>query len=197
MNAVVQPTDLATAVEEPRHRFSVADVEAMMRAGLVEEGAREELIEGELVKMPEDGELHRDYSCELGRWLYGSLDRSFVVMPGTTLVLSEYNAPSPDWYVFDGLLKTADVRGPDVLLVIEQADSSVRRDLGWKADMYARHGVRDYWVVELATARIHVHREPGEGGYGAVRVFERDRAAEALLIPGLALRLADLPRVGS
>ncbi len=196
MNAVVRPTDLATAVEEPRHRFTVADVEAMMRAGLVEEGAREELIEGELVTLPEGGELHRDYSAVLGRWLFRALDDSFVVMPGTTLVLSDHNAPSPDWCVFDASLKTGDVRGPDVVLAIEQADSSVRRDLGWKAKLYARHGVRGHWVIELDAARIHVHRGPGAEGFTSVETFEREDVASSLLVPGLSLRLADLPRVG-
>ena len=196
MNAVVRPTDLATAVEEPRHRFTVSDVEAMMRAGLVEEGAHEELIEGELVEMPADGARHKDYSYGIGRWLMRALGDDHVVMTGSTLVLSDFNAPSPDFHVFDAGLATEEVRGPDVLLVIEQADSSVRRDLGWKADLYARHGVREYWVIELESARTHVHRDPREDGYGSVKVFERGAAVEALLIPGLALRLADLPRVG-
>ncbi len=196
MNVAVRPPDLATSVEEPRHRFTFADVLAMMKLGLVEEGAREELIEGELIEMPADGDRHKDYTVALTRWLLRALDETYAVVPGSTLVLSEQNAPSPDFHVFPAKLATGDVRGPDVLLAIEQADSSVRRDLGWKAKLYARYGVRDYWVVELDAARVHVHREPGAEGYGAVEVFEREEAVGALLIPGLTLRLADLPRVG-
>ena len=48
----------------------------------------------------------------------------------------------------------------------------------------------------MEAERVHVHRAPGPEGYGSVEVFERDQLVEALLIPGLALRLADLPRVG-
>lgn len=111
-------------------------------------------------------------------------------------MLSDDNAPSPDFQVFPARVPPVDARGPDVLLAIEQSDSPVRRDLGWKAQLYARHGVRDDWVVELEAELVHVHREPGAEGYGSVRVFARTDVIEAVLIPGLKLRLADLPRVG-
>lgn len=195
MNAVAPQKQFSPdAADAPRHRFTVDEVMAMSAAGLLDD-KRVELIEGELIEMPSDGPRHRDYAAVLGRWLIRALDDDFVVMPATTLVLSTWNAPEPDWYVFAAATPTADVRGPDVLLALEQSETSVRRDLGWKADLYARHGIRDYWAIELETGRTYVHRDPTPDGYRTVTTHERDASIEALLIPGLSLRIADLPRV--
>ena len=94
-------------------------------------------------------------------------------------------------------LAPGDVRAPDVRLAIEVSDTSLTRDLRIKAELYARFGVVDYWVVDVRAERVLVHREPGPAGYGDVRVASREEAVKALRIPGLALRLADLPRFGA
>lgn len=111
-------------------------------------------------------------------------------------MLSPYWAPSPDWYVFSADLAEGEVDGDNVLLVIEQADSSLRTDLNDKAALYARHGVRDYWVLDLEARRVHVHRGPTPDGYAeTLPPFGADQPVEALLIPGLSLRLDQLSRV--
>ncbi len=86
----------------------------------------------------------------------------------------------------------AELRGGQTLLVIEQADSSRRRDLGWEAALYARHGVRDYWVIDLEQREIHVHRDPADSGYGFRKRFAAHEGIDALLIPNLVLRLDQL-----
>lgn len=76
------------------------------------------------------------------------------MVPSSTLVLSDRDGPKPDWWVFPAVRRTADVRGPDVLLTIEVADASIAFDLGAKAELYARHGVRDCWVVDVAARQL-------------------------------------------
>ena len=191
MNAIVPKSELVP------HRFTVDDVRAMVRAGVIEEGARVELIDGELVEMPSDGPLHNRWSSALGYWLFPALrpDR-YAIVPGSTLQLTDNLSLKPDYYVYDAALNELDVRGPDVLLAIEEADSSLRKDLGWKAKLYAQYGLRDYWVMDLNAKRVHVHRDPLADTYSSIEVFGPDEPITALLIPGLTLRLSDLPRVG-
>ena len=189
MNAVARPAQFTP------HRFTVEEMWALQDSGALGDKAVE-LIEGELVDMPAEGPLNIDWSGLLGHWLYTSLSGDLRCVPGLTLRLSSESGPKPDWWVYPAARRAADITAADVLLAIEQSDSSVGRDLGWKADLYARFALPDYWVVELKAERVHVHRDPGPDGYGSVEVFERDQLVEALLIPGLALRLADLPRVG-
>jgi Uma2 family endonuclease len=169
----------------------------MMRAGVIPEGAQVELIEGLLIEMPADGPQHRQFTNDLAFWLYSILDqRKYTVLPNTTLVLSEDSAPSPDWSITPADIPMDAVRGSDSLLVIEQADSSLTRDLQSKAALYAAHGVRDYWVIDINAKTLHIHRDPTPEGYGFKQRFAADAGVEALLIPGLTLRLDALSRVG-
>jgi len=51
--------------------------------------------------------------------------------------------------------------GPaDILLVIEVADSTLRRDLAIKLPLYARNAVAEVWIVDLTVDRVIVHRNP-------------------------------------
>ena len=46
------------------------------------------------------------------------------------------------------------------------ADTSLRFDRGQKAAIYARRGVLELWIVDVAGERILVRREPSAAGYG-------------------------------
>lgn len=191
MNAAARQTEFKPAVpERVPHRFTVDEMWALQDSGALGD-ARVELIEGELVDMPADGPLNVDWSMVLGRWLYRSLPDDLGCVPGLTLRLSDESGPKPDWWVCPIALPAAEVTAADVRLAIEQSDTSVAGDLGWKAKLYASFALPDYWVVDLQAERIHVHREPTPQGYASVEVFEREHAVEALLIPGLVLRLSE------
>jgi len=189
MNAPFQAADFI------HHRFTVADVRAIIDTGVLDPDARIELIDGGLIDMPADGPRHNDWTISLGRWLQRNMGDEYAVLPGSTVVLSDDNAPKPDWCVFPADVATVDLRGTDILLAIEQSDTSLIRDLGWKADLYARFGVQDYWVIDLATHVVHVHREPSANGYKSLRRHGRDEPVEVLLIPGLVLRTGTLTRI--
>jgi Uma2 family endonuclease len=188
MNALAQPFTV--------HRFTVDDVYDMYAKGVLTAEHGVELIEGQLVDMADDSPEHIDWVSVLGGWLHESLGRRFMIVPGSTLRLDDYNGPKPDWWVFDPSVPTAQVRGPDVLLGLEVSQTSRAKDLGPKADLYARFGVRDYWVADVQARRVHVHRDPGPAGYGWTRTYEAHEPVEALLLPGLTLVVDDLPRIG-
>lgn len=189
MNAPIQ------IAEFTRHRFTVDDARALGAAGVFEKNARIELIDGELIDMPPESPLNVDWSIALGRWLARSLSDDYAIVPGLSLVLSEWNAPKPDWWVFPAALETEAVRGPDVLLAIEQSDTSLSRDLGWKADLYAQFGLSDYWVIDLKDRSVVVHRDPSPEGYRTKRRYGSEDDVPALLIPGLVLTIPALTRV--
>ena len=67
MGSAVRVTSAAEGL--PRRRFTVAEVEAMVAAGVMEEDERVELIGGELVPMSPKGSRHEvDQDCALDRW---------------------------------------------------------------------------------------------------------------------------------
>ncbi len=86
-----------------------------------------------------------------------------------------------------------EVKGQDILLAIEVAESSIGYDRGLKARIYARHGVRELWVVNARTRVTWVHTQPGvDGSWGSVEERPADAALSTHLLPGLAIRMADL-----
>jgi len=125
--------------------------------------------------------LHRDLSDDIAIHVEG------------TLSLARGVSPMPDIFLHSVNTRVDEVRGPDVLLLIEVADSSLLRDLILKASLYARHGVTDYWVVDAYGRRIFVHRRPGPDGYGEITQVDRDGEVVPLAFPDLTVRVADLP----
>jgi Uma2 family endonuclease len=75
------------------------------------------------------------------------------------------------------------------LLIIELAESSLKKDLGLKAKLYARAGIPDYWVVDLNERTIVVHRTPEAGRYTNVQRFDRWANVQALLVPEIVVCL--------
>src|SRR5579872_3245289 len=68
----------------PRRRFTVAEVEAMVAAGVMEEDERVELIGGELVPMSPKGNHHEVVKAALLRRWYRSAPDEVDLIPETT-----------------------------------------------------------------------------------------------------------------
>lgn len=146
------------------------DVLAMTRAGVVPEGRGYELIEGVLVAMAAQYDPHVKRIAILLRRLNAMLAEDHLVGSAPSIFLSEHTMLEPDIAIYPMAMKSTDVRGPDLALVIEVSDTTLRNDLGKKARLYAAHGVRHYWVVDVTGERLHRHTEPGEAGYGRIAV---------------------------
>jgi Uma2 family endonuclease len=78
----------------------------------------------------------------------------------------------------------------DVLLIVEVSDSTLRYDRDVKAELYAKHGIPELWVVDVPDRRLHVFRQPRDGRYAERFVAETD----TLPIPTLPKRV-DLARL--
>ena len=71
----------------------------------------------------------------------------------------------------------------EVVLLIEVADSSLKIDLGKKADMYSRARITDYWVLDIANRSIHVHRQPTPDGYLSMKEYSEYESISLLSRP--------------
>lgn len=184
--------NLHQPAEPARRRFTSAELLAMDEAGVLHPEERVELIDGEIITMPAKSARHDDMCAALVLHFadHRPTDVAFTMEPAFRL--SEHWEPEPDILLFPSRMKVSDVRGPDALLVVEVAVTSLSSDLKIKAPMYAAHGVREYWVVDAKRLVTHVHREPGADGYGSVSQLAATDRLEPLLLPALALTLGDL-----
>jgi Uma2 family endonuclease len=191
IRAKVRSTQAAEGL--PRRRFTVADVEAMIAAGVMEEDERVELVGGELVPMAAKGNRHEIVKVALlDRWVRARPD-GVRVAPETTFRLSEDTYLEPDVVIYDRAKGLKGLSGESVLLVVEIADSSLRYDTGRKAALYAGFGVRDLWVIDAVRLETRVFRQPSPDGYLEVRDVGLGETIRPATAPdAFALRLADL-----
>jgi Uma2 family endonuclease len=174
-------------------RFTLNEVLRMVELGALDPDERVELIDGELLDMSPQNAPHMEAKRILIRLLHRHLSDDIAIHVEGTLSLARGVSPMPDIFVHSTEIRVDEVRGPDVQLLIEVADSSLLYDLKLKAPLYARHGVTDYWVVDAYGRRIFVHRQPSPDGYADIRQIDRDGEIAPLAFPELIFRVADLP----
>ena len=71
-------------------------------------------------------------------------------------------------------------------LVVEIAETSYRTDRDYKFSLYARAGIADCWLVDVADEAVEVHREPEASP--AARYGWRYRRVETLRPPAAVVR---------
>lgn len=171
-------------------RLSVEEIYALTEAGVFLEDDNFELIDGEIVPMAAaKANWHEQMKSKLNRALARSLPNQFGLYVESSVTLAPDTLVEPDLAVWPAGGHSQEVRGPDIFLLIEVADSSLSYDLRVKAPLYAQHGVREYWVVDAVRRTVRVHRDPHEGAYRDVEEYDDDVAITPLLLEGVTIRL--------
>ena len=197
MNIALKPPRTTRAAEGlARRRFTVAEVEAMVRAGILDEDERVELIHGELVPMSAKGIRHEILKIALNRRWMKLCPEDLQIAPETTFRLSEDTYLEPDFVVYPTDIGLVGIRGENVLLVVEVADTSTRYDRGRKAKLYAEFGIRELWAIDAVKMTTRVFRQPSAEGYAETQDFTASEMLTPLLAPEVfALRLGELKLV--
>jgi Uma2 family endonuclease len=196
MNVVVPPRSTRAADGLWRRRFTVAEIEAMVRAGILDEDERVELIHGELVPMSPKGSRHEILKIALNRRWQKLCPDDVQIAQETTFRLSEDTYLEPDFVVYPSEVGIVGIAGKNVLLVVEVADTSTRYDRGRKAQLYAEFGVQEFWAIDAVKMTTRVFRTPSADGYANKRDFKASETMSPLLAPQVfALRLDELKLV--
>jgi Uma2 family endonuclease len=185
------PSEAADA--DDRVRFTASDVRRMLDAGILDDERRYEVIEGEIIEMMAPNPPHMKVKRWLLDRLYRQLDRSYWIDSEPSFFLEpDGDYTLPDIIVYPRKLEAHLVRGPDALLVIEVAHTSLKKDRGRKARLYARHGVRDYWVVNAQTLVTYRYADPVDGRYPPESEHAQDETLVPALLPQVSLRMRDV-----
>ncbi|MBC8102980.1 MAG: Uma2 family endonuclease [Cytophagales bacterium] len=193
---VIEPVSETAERFPNRKRWTRDDCAFLERVGLLPE--RYELIDGEIVSKMGQNRPHAITVTLLIKWLVALFGGDFVQCQLPIEVESadrQTYQPEPDAAVLVQPV-TAYVSaapGPDDLrLLVEVSDSTLRGDLQTKAALYARAGVPEYWVLDVISRQLFVHRIPRGGAYAHIERYGEEESVATEAAPGSVVRIADL-----
>lgn len=163
--------------------LNVEQYHSMREAGILDEDAPVELIDGLLVYKDRGGAvpvspLHAFVTQRMMRLAPALEERGCHLRIENPITLPPSHEPEPDGAVVQGRPENYLERHPgpgDVLCVIEVSDSSLRSDRTTKQRIYAAAGIAQFLIVNLIEGRIEVYEAPNgaEKCYGLVRILHR------------------------
>jgi Uma2 family endonuclease len=189
----LEPT-VASLDDASRRLFTVDEYHRMFDAGILGDDERVELLEGVIVVMPTQNPPHASAIQRLNKWLARQLDDSLALLPQLPVTLGSRSEPVPDLAV----VRAEDINRKTLprtaLLVIEVADTILRKDRGFKAALYARFGIPEYWIVNVQDSTVEVFREPDaeRGRYRTLLTMAKSETLSPVSVPGVTISLSEL-----
>jgi len=174
----------------PRRALTVADYYKMADVGILTDHDRVELIEGQIIDMAPIVSEHAGRVNKLNRLLQTAVGHRAIVSVQNPVRLSDVLEPEPDFAILKprpDWYTEAHATAADVLLLIEVADSSLDYDRLVKARLYARHGVPEFWLVDIKARLITVHCNPVGDAYTEVAERSPPDALDIAVLPGSSL----------
>lgn len=151
---------------EPILRLSVDQYHEMVRAGILNEDAPVELLDGWLVvKMPKNPE-HASSTVGTRDQIASILPAGWMARSQEPITLAQ-SEPEPDVSVVRGDRHRYRSQHPlpaDVALVVEVADTTLARDRQVKKTIYADAGIPAYWIVNLIDGQLELYSQPSGSG---------------------------------
>jgi Uma2 family endonuclease len=168
--------------------LTVADLDLMP-----EDGNRYEIIEGDIFMSRAPRLKHQLVVHHLDRQIgnYLADNPIGIVAPAPGVIFDEYNGVIPD-LVFISNERRAQVAGgekitgaPDIVIeVLSPGPDNERRDREVKRRLYAKFGVREYWIADLENRRVEIYRLKDDV-LEAIRTLGENDEITTDLLPGL------------
>src|SRR5437867_5881554 len=181
-------------------RWTRREYDQLIDRGVFRPGERVELLDGLLVVKEPQGTPHTtaiDLAVEALRRAFGP---GWLVRAQAPMAAGRLSEPEPDVYVVPGAPRDYLREHPRrPVLVVEVAHRRLRLDRTRKAEIYARAGVEDYWILNLVERMLEVHREPARldaprrrWRYHSIQTLGPEETVTPLAAPGARIAIPDL-----
>lgn len=127
-------------------------------------------------------------------------DENYLIDSQLPLNFGDDAEPEPDIAVIRGNPRDFIESHPqNAALIIEVSDTTLSYDRNRKASLYAKFGIRDYWVLNLKKRTLEVYRQPSEDenayydfSYEKKITFGEEEEVSPLAMPQAKIKIADL-----
>jgi Uma2 family endonuclease len=135
------------------------------------------------------GSEHIASTNALNRLLVLAVGDRGIVSVGNPVRLNRHSEPQPDFAVLkprEDYRKTLP-RPEDTMLAVEVSNTSLEYDRKVKLALYARSGIPEVWIVNLAVQEVEVHRSPAADTYTTVTHAGRSADLTIEALPGVLI----------
>jgi Uma2 family endonuclease len=142
-------------------RWTRAEYYRLIDYGVLHEDEPIELLDGRLIVKEPQSSPHMTAVTLVADALRTAFGPGWVIRVQGPVALDDRSEPEPDVCVVSGSPRDyRDAHPTRPVLVVEVAGSGLRTARRRKAVAYARAGIADYWILNLADRVLEVHREP-------------------------------------
>ena len=177
--------------------MTVADLDCMP-----EDGNRYEVMEGELFVSRAPGLPHQVVSGNMFAAIWNYLNANpigqVIATPG--VVFSEYDGVIPDIVFFTNERGAAIISGlrliaaPDIVIeILSPGHENVARDRIAKRQLYAKHGVIEYWILDTENRTAELYRLNG-GHLDLTSTLQDQDQITTPLLPGFGCAVSQVFR---
>jgi Uma2 family endonuclease len=181
------------ALQYKLREFTVAEYHRLAEIGVLRPEERVELLDGAIVEMSPIGSRHWARHSRIVEYLISTLGKRALIAGQSSLPLGDRDEPQPDI----ALLAPRQYEPPhlppspaEIYALVELSDTSLRKDLGTKVHVYARHSIADYLVVDLAADALLHHHDPHKLGYRFCNRLAAGDTFELQALRGVPLEVA-------
>ncbi|MBP0019428.1 MAG: Uma2 family endonuclease [Cyanobacteria bacterium SBLK] len=174
--------------------ISTTDYHRMAEIGILGADERVELIAGQIIQKMPKGPAHSALCKRIEKLLEYRLSNRVLVRLQDPIQLDTYSEPEPDIAVVRPDRNFYGDRHPtpdEVYLLVEIADTTINRDLGTKADLYATAGIIEYWVFNIPLQQLHIFRDSQPNGYQSQLILRGQQSASLLAFPDCAIAVQE------
>ena len=182
-------------IRETQRLFTVEEYHRMAEAGILHEDDRVELIEGKIIQMAAIGSRHAACVKRLVKLFVREVGDSGVVGAQDPIILPDRSEPEPDVTVLrprDDFYAAGHPVPQDVLLLIEVSDTCLEYDREIKLPLYARVGIPEVWIVDLAGGEILAYSRPVSGSYEEVSLARPGDRISPQVLPDLLVSVGEI-----
>jgi Uma2 family endonuclease len=177
--------------------ITVEEYHKMGEAGVISTDEEVELIEGKIIEKPMKGTTHSAINKYLEKLLESCLGDAVLVRVQDPVKLDNYSEPEPDIAVVkpdDFYYATHHPTPPEIYLIVEIADTTLKRDTEFKAKVYGKAGINDYWVLDITNRQLYAFREPTETGYQNQQILSNDATISPVAFPNVTINISEMLR---
>jgi len=189
MEMLSPPSDLF--VDEPIRRIKRVEFQELAAAGHFDD-ERVELLFGVVVEMPPTDPPHDAGIYHVHRRLSRLIGDRAQVQCQASFAASEDSQPQPDVFVVPLGRDEWTEHATSAHLVVEVSNTSIRRDRGLKARLYALTDVEEYWIVNLPRGEVEVYRDREAGQWRTKTTHGRGETISPRAFPDVTIAVSEI-----